>query len=88
MAKRYRVIVNPAAGAGTAHRAVPAIERMLHDHNVAFDLVYTERPWHAAELARQAVRDKYDVVVAVGGDGTSNEVLNGLMRPANIAQQR
>ena len=80
MAKRYRLIVNPAAGGGTAHRAVPDIKRILHDHDVAFDPVYTERPWHAAELARQAVRDRYDVVVAVGGDGTSNEVLNGLMQ--------
>ena len=80
MAKRYRLIVNPAAGGGTAHRAVPAIERMLHTHDVEFDLVYTEHPWHATELARQAVRDGYDIVVAAGGDGTANEVLNGLMQ--------
>jgi diacylglycerol kinase (ATP) len=78
--KRYRLIVNPAAGGGTADRAVPSIERMLREHGVTYDLVHTERPWHAAELARQAVRDGYAVVVAVGGDGTSNEVLNGLMQ--------
>jgi len=78
--KRYRLIVNPAAGGGTADRAVPSIERMLREHGVTYDLVHTERPWHAAELARQAVGDGYAVVVAVGGDGTSNEVLNGLMQ--------
>ena len=80
VAKRFRLIVNPAAGGGTAHRAVPTIERMLRDYGVIFDLVYTERPWHAVELARKAVQDGVDVVVAVGGDGTSNEILNGLMQ--------
>jgi len=80
VAKRTRLIVNPAAGSGTALQAVPAIERKLSELGVAYDLVRTERPWHAVELARQAVHDGIDVVVAVGGDGTANEVLNGLMR--------
>ncbi len=80
MTKRYRLIVNPTAGGGMASRVVPTIERLLHEHGVTFDLVFTERPWHAAELARKAAQDGVDVVVAVGGDGTSNEVLNGLMR--------
>jgi len=80
VAKRMRLIVNPAAGGGTAQRAVPAIERNLSERGVAYQLVYTERPWHAAELARQAVRDGVDITVAVGGDGTANEVLNGLMQ--------
>jgi len=79
VAKRIRLILNPAAGGGTASLAVPEIERQLNDLGVEHDLVRTERPWHAAELARQAVRDGVDVVVAVGGDGTANEVLNGLM---------
>jgi len=79
VAKRYRLIVNPVAGGGAARSAVPTIERMLQTHNMAFDLAYTERPMHAAQLARKAVRDGYDIVVAAGGDGTANEVLNGLM---------
>ena len=78
--KRYKLIVNPAAGGGTAGKSVPTIERMLTVGDLTFDLVYTERPWHAAEIARKAVLEGYDVVVAVGGDGTANEVLNGLMQ--------
>ncbi len=58
---------------------IPRIVRLLREHGLSFDLVWTERPWHAAELARQAVVSGYRTVVAVGGDGTSNEVLNGLM---------
>ena len=80
MAKRIRLILNPAAGGGTASQAVPEIERRLNELGVEYDLIRTERPWHAAVLARRAVRDGVGVVVAVGGDGTANEVLNGLMQ--------
>jgi len=73
------LIVNPVAGRGAGERVIPRIVRLLREHGLSFDLVRTERPWHAAELARQAVVSGYRTVVAVGGDGTSNEVLNGLM---------
>jgi YegS/Rv2252/BmrU family lipid kinase len=46
--------------------------------------VCTAQPWHAAELAREASTDGYDVVVAAGGDGTANEVLNGLMEAKQV----
>jgi diacylglycerol kinase family enzyme len=76
---RYKIIVNPTAGRGAGKRAVPLIEQTLRDYDLDFDLVHTEYPWHAAELAQQAATTGYDIVVAVGGDGTANEVLNGLM---------
>jgi len=76
---RYKVIVNPISGRGMGERSVPLIEATLRNYGLDFDLVRTERVWHAAELAQQAARDGYDVVVAAGGDGTANEVLNGLM---------
>jgi diacylglycerol kinase (ATP) len=76
----YRIIVNPTAGGGAGERAIPTIEQLLRGYGLDFDLVRTGRPWHAAELAQQACRDGYAVVVAVGGDGTANEVLNGLMQ--------
>jgi len=77
---RYRVIVNPTAGRGASEQAIPRIEHMLNTYGLDFDLVRTEHPWHAADLAQQASNAGYDVVVAVGGDGTANEVLNGLMQ--------
>ena len=77
---RYKIIVNPAAGRGDGDRAIPQIERLLRGYGLDFDLVRTERPWHAADLAQEAVAAGYDSVVAVGGDGTANEMLNGLMR--------
>jgi len=77
---RYRVIVNPTAGRGASEQAIPRIEHMLNTYGLDFDLVRTAHPWHAADLAQQASNAGYDVVVAVGGDGTANEVLNGLMQ--------
>jgi len=52
----------------------------LRKHGLDFDLVRTERPWHAAEIAEQAVKDGYDVIVTASGDGTANETINGMMR--------
>jgi YegS/Rv2252/BmrU family lipid kinase len=74
-----KVIVNPAAGRGASVRAVPEIERLLSEQGLVFDIVQTAQPWHAVELAQRAAAAGYDAVVAVGGDGTANEVLNGLM---------
>ena len=76
---RYLVIVNPVAGSGAGERSIPRIEHLLVAHALNFDLVHTARPGHAIDLAREAAPAGYDVVVAAGGDGTVNEVINGLM---------
>ncbi|MGQ9683084.1 MAG: diacylglycerol/lipid kinase family protein [Anaerolineae bacterium] len=79
MVAKHLVIVNPVSGRGSGERAIPAIKGYLGAAGLDFDLVRTERPWHAAELAEAAARAGCRVVVAAGGDGTANEVLNGLM---------
>ncbi len=76
---KYRLIVNPISGRGTGERSIPEVQRLLTEYGLDFDTVLTERPWHAAELAREAVVDGCEIVVAMGGDGVANEVLNGLM---------
>jgi YegS/Rv2252/BmrU family lipid kinase len=81
----YKLIVNPTAGRGTGEQASQQIELLLSRYGLEFDLVRTEQPWHAAELAQEAAIEGYGVVVAVGGDGTANEVLNGLMRAKQSA---
>jgi diacylglycerol kinase (ATP) len=74
-----RIIVNPTSGRGAGERSIPTIETQLKSTGVDFDLQRTERPWHAAELARQAALEGVPVVTGAGGDGTANEVINGLM---------
>lgn len=80
---RYQIIVNPTSGRGAGLASIPAIRQNLDAMNVDYTIVQTERPWHGVELTQQAVRDGYAVVVGVGGDGTANEVINGLMLAQN-----
>lgn len=78
---KYLIIVNPTSGRGYAEKMAPQIEELMQQHHLDFDLVRTTGPWHAADLAEQAAREKkYDVIVAASGDGTANEAVNGLMR--------
>jgi len=73
------VILNPASGRGRGRRLLPTIQSKLRASGLDFDLLLSERPWHAAELAEAAALQGADVVVVAGGDGTINEALNGLM---------
>jgi diacylglycerol kinase (ATP) len=77
---KYLVIVNPISGRGYAENMIPEIEAGMRKYNLVYELVRTERPWHAAEIAEEAARNGYDVVVLASGDGTANEAVNGLMR--------
>lgn len=77
--KKVKVIVNPASGKGNGLKATPEIREQLTRAGIPFDLVMTKHPGHAMVLAQQAVEDMFDTVIAAGGDGTVNEVVNGLM---------
>jgi diacylglycerol kinase family enzyme len=73
---RVLLLVNPAASAVTT-RARVGVERILRDA-FGVDVVETTRRGHAVELARDAVRETYDVVAVLAGDGTLNEAAGGL----------
>ena len=81
--KKNCVIVNPVAGKGAARKAIPQIEAFLQALGIDYDLILTEFPKHAITLAADAGSNGYETVVAVGGDGTANEVINGLMQALN-----
>ncbi len=71
-------IVNPAAGFGKCAKLLgPALER-LRAAGAQFDVAETQRAGHATEIAREAYRNGYRNFIAVGGDGTSFEIVNGL----------
>ncbi len=84
--EKYNIIVNPIAGRGAAGKAVPEIEEKLKSLGIDYDLILTEYPGHAIQLAADARQIGYSTVVAVGGDGTSNEVINGLMQAGGKGQ--
>lgn len=75
---QYKVIVNPAAGRGDVSKFVPQLRDFFARNRLDYDLAVTKSPGHAIELAREA-GGGFDAVVAVGGDGTVNEVINGIM---------
>ena len=77
---RYKIILNPTAGKGNGLKVRPEIEANLKKYNMDYDIDLTGYPEHAIELAKKAAEEGFDVVVAAGGDGTTNEVLNGLMQ--------
>ena len=79
-----RVIVNPAAGAGKSIHKWPQIKHTMHNSGLRFEDEITEAPGHAIELAKSAAIKGYDMVVAVGGDGTLNEVVNGLYQAGSL----
>ena len=80
MTSTYKIILNPTAGHGNGLHAQPQIEQLFSQHNVSYNLALTKQPGHGIELTRQAIQDGYGVIVAAGGDGTVNEVVNGLMQ--------
>ena len=75
--ERICFILNPRAAAGRAGRERPSFERAAERAFAQWELKLTERPGHASELAADAA-GKFDLVAAVGGDGTCHEVVNGL----------
>ena len=85
---KYKIIANPQAGHGKGARAIPEIEAELTRLGLDFDLVRTERVGHGIELAHQAAQSGYAVLVAAGGDGTINEVLNGMMEARKSCKNR
>ena len=71
------VIINPTAGGGRAGRAWPRLGRRLAESGCEHIAFHTTRPGEATELCRIALRDGAKMILAAGGDGTLNEVVNG-----------
>jgi YegS/Rv2252/BmrU family lipid kinase len=76
---RVKVILNPYADLG---RGIQKKEIIISEGEKrgGLDLVVTDRPGHACQLAHEAVGEGYDVIVAAGGDGTVHEVVNGMLQ--------
>lgn len=77
------VIFNPSANHAGARRSLAQIQQAMAAAGVDHDVVETNAAGHATELARHASESGVEIVVAAGGDGTVNEVLNGLAQAAD-----
>ena len=74
-----KVIVNPVAGSRSVGREWSRISRQLQKAGLLFDYEFTKHTGHAMEIARRSADDGYHCLIAVGGDGTVNEVANGIL---------
>ncbi len=72
------VIVNPKAGSGRGLKDWPVISNQMYDSGLSFTCVFTAHKYHAVELTVKAINDGFRNIVAVGGDGTIHEVVNGI----------
>ncbi len=73
-----RLIVNPRSGRGAVGQTLPALTDALRSHGLEFDVVQTTARRHASSAAAEALRSGIRYLVAVGGDGTVHEVVNGM----------
>ncbi len=81
-ASRWFIIVNPVSGGGRARRRWPQLAAALARHGVEHDAEVTSSAGHAVQLAQQAIASGHRRLLALGGDGSFNELVNGL-----VAQQ-
>jgi diacylglycerol kinase (ATP) len=76
---RVKIILNAHGGRLNSQAKIKLIEQGMATAGLAYDLTETTHPNHGLELARQAAEEGWRVIIAAGGDGTINEVVNGMM---------
>ena len=80
MKKKILFIINPVSGIGEQKIIEKLVEENLDKQKFDHSFIYTNAPKHATELSKKASENSVDIVVAVGGDGTVNEVVGGLVK--------
>ncbi len=78
MNEKFLAIVNPAAGGGRSAKLAGAELARLREKGLRVDVIASMAPGHASQLAREAYEQGYRRFLAVGGDGTAHEVINGI----------
>ena len=80
MSENFLAIVNPAAGGGRSAQSAGAELGRLKEKGLRIDVIASTGPAHASELASEAYEQGYRKFLAVGGDGTAHEIINGIFR--------
>ncbi|MCD6330088.1 MAG: diacylglycerol kinase family lipid kinase [Candidatus Cloacimonetes bacterium] len=83
----YKIILNPFAGKGKAFKSARSIEKCFKKFNMPYEMMLTNCSRQAIDFAHEAVIQGVENIIAAGGDGTINEVVNGIMKsgyPENV----
>ena len=81
--QKWFFIINTTAGRGKTGKKISKLIQTLNKQDFVYKLELTKSPKHATELTIDAVKNGFQNIIAVGGDGTVNEVVNGIMRSEN-----
>ncbi len=81
--KEILLIINPEASKGKGRKKAQIVCSCLEKDNISYTIAYTNGKGHAEKLAKNGANNGFKTIVAVGGDGTVNEVINGIMRSDN-----
>lgn len=81
-------VVNPVSGGGRTSKKWQEVEKGLKSKGYCFEVVFTEWPMQACQITSEALQNGYNHIIAVGGDGTINEVLNGFYRAVNQGERK
>ncbi|MCR4811259.1 MAG: hypothetical protein K5867_01520 [Bacteroidales bacterium] len=84
MKKKILVIVNPISGVGRQKRMEKLLKDNINHDLIEYDVRYTEYIHHGTEIAREGCQKDYDAIVAVGGDGSVNDVVSGMFGSGKI----
>jgi len=82
--EKWVFIVNPIAGNSFAGTMVPEIENKIKEYNINGEVVLTECPGHATEISKSSAEKGVKYIIAVGGDGTFNEVARSLINNKEV----
>ena len=78
MVDKWYLICNPIARGGQMKKRWPELQRILQEESINYDWIFTRHNNHAIEITRKAIKKGYRRFAVVGGDGTINEVVNGI----------
>ena len=76
----YLLIINPNSSKGKGQKKTERIRELFLQSGKDVDIAYTEREGHAETLAFSGAKKGYSAIIACGGDGSVNEVINGIMK--------
>ncbi len=77
--KKWFFIVNATAGRGRTGKKINKLITSINKHKLDFEVELTKAPKHATQLAQEAIKKGFHNIISVGGDGTLNEIVNGVM---------
>lgn len=88
MQNTWFIIVNPSAGDGIAAKRLEGLCARLEQGGIAYTVEYSKEKNHATRLVEDGIIRGFRNIIAIGGDGTNNEVINGIMNQAIVSPQK